>query len=222
MRKVGDEFMRQIEPIAAYVPYMTAVGNHESKYNFSNYANRFSMMDKSGTLNNFFYSFNIGPAHIISYSTEFYFYLKYGWQQGSPAISLVREKPPGGKSTRKQRLQFRRKYCSQGISPDKDHSYERLWPVYDGVVYKGNGTDPYVNPEGTCTRRHRSCRKLGEPLAFRDESETLERCSNFRLWLHEAPPDQQDSHSSCSRYQPERNQKVVDSVYIVKDKPRNF
>ena len=26
---VGDEFMRQLEPIAAYVPYMTAVGNHE-------------------------------------------------------------------------------------------------------------------------------------------------------------------------------------------------
>lgn len=27
--RVGDEFMRQIEPIAAYVPYMVAVGNHE-------------------------------------------------------------------------------------------------------------------------------------------------------------------------------------------------
>lgn len=26
---VGDEFMRQIETIAAYVPYMTCVGNHE-------------------------------------------------------------------------------------------------------------------------------------------------------------------------------------------------
>jgi hypothetical protein len=25
----GDEFMRQIEPIAAYVPYMTCPGNHE-------------------------------------------------------------------------------------------------------------------------------------------------------------------------------------------------
>ena len=28
--QVGDEFMRQIETIAAYVPYMTTVGNHES------------------------------------------------------------------------------------------------------------------------------------------------------------------------------------------------
>ena len=27
--RVGDVFMRQVEPIAAYVPYMTSPGNHE-------------------------------------------------------------------------------------------------------------------------------------------------------------------------------------------------
>lgn len=35
--RVGDEFMRQIESVAAYLPYMTVPGNHEEKYNFSNY-----------------------------------------------------------------------------------------------------------------------------------------------------------------------------------------
>ena len=35
--KVGDQFMQQIEGIAAYLPYMTVPGNHEEKYNFSNY-----------------------------------------------------------------------------------------------------------------------------------------------------------------------------------------
>lgn len=79
--KVGDEFMRQIEPIAAYLPYMTCVGNHENAYNFSNYANRFSMMDKTGKINNHYFSFDIGPAHIIAFSTEFYFFLQYGWKQ---------------------------------------------------------------------------------------------------------------------------------------------
>lgn len=79
--RTGDEFMRQIEPIAAYVPYMTCVGNHEQAYNFSNYANRFSMLQKTGEMNNHFYSFDIGPAHIIAFSTEFYFYLQYGWKQ---------------------------------------------------------------------------------------------------------------------------------------------
>lgn len=28
---VGDQFMRQIEPLAAYVPYMVCPGNHEEK-----------------------------------------------------------------------------------------------------------------------------------------------------------------------------------------------
>ena len=58
--QLGDRFIRQIEPIAAYVPYMTAVGNHEEKYNFSHYKARFSM---PGSENSLFYSFNLGAAH---------------------------------------------------------------------------------------------------------------------------------------------------------------
>ncbi len=29
--RVGDEFMRQIESIAAYIPYQVCPGNHENK-----------------------------------------------------------------------------------------------------------------------------------------------------------------------------------------------
>lgn len=78
---IGDEFMRQIETIAAYVPYQVCVGNHENAYNFSNYVNRFSMMNLEGDINNHFYSFDVGPAHVIAFSTEFYFYVWYGWEQ---------------------------------------------------------------------------------------------------------------------------------------------
>uniref|UniRef100_A0AC35TSV8 Purple acid phosphatase n=1 Tax=Rhabditophanes sp. KR3021 TaxID=114890 RepID=A0AC35TSV8_9BILA len=76
--KFGDEFFRQIEPIAAYIPYMVVPGNHESAYNFSHYKNRFTMPD---TEDNLFYSFDIGAAHIIGFSTEVYFYTSYGWNQ---------------------------------------------------------------------------------------------------------------------------------------------
>ncbi|XP_014863749.1 PREDICTED: iron/zinc purple acid phosphatase-like protein [Poecilia mexicana] len=73
--RIGDEFMRQIQSIAAYVPYMTCPGNHESTYNFSNYRNRFSMPGQTESL---WYSWDLGSAHIISFSTEVYFYLEYG------------------------------------------------------------------------------------------------------------------------------------------------
>jgi len=74
----GDEFMRQLEPAAAYVPYMTVVGNHEANYNFSHYVNRYTMPN---TDHNLFYSFDLGAAHFIAFSTEFYFSTNYGWEQ---------------------------------------------------------------------------------------------------------------------------------------------
>ncbi|KAI6224061.1 Purple acid phosphatase [Aphelenchoides besseyi] len=72
---VGDEFMRQIEPMAAYVPYMITAGNHEQKYNFSHYKERFTM---PGTDNNLFYSFDLGAAHFVTINSEAYYFLNYG------------------------------------------------------------------------------------------------------------------------------------------------
>lgn len=69
---VGDEFMRQIESVAGYVPYMTCPGNHEQMYNFSNYRNRFTMSGGDGT--GMYYSWDIGPAHIVSFNTEIYYW----------------------------------------------------------------------------------------------------------------------------------------------------
>lgn len=35
----------------------------------------------SGQINNHFYSFNIGTAHVVSINTEFYYYTQFGWDQ---------------------------------------------------------------------------------------------------------------------------------------------
>ena len=69
--------MEAIEPVASTVPYMTCPGNHESRYNFSHYKNRFSMPNYEST-ENLWYSFNLGPIHFVSYSTESYFDYKKG------------------------------------------------------------------------------------------------------------------------------------------------
>ena len=84
----GDQFMRDIQPMAANTPYMVAMGNHEAYYNFSHYTQRFrgqplpsktfgapqEVQTESGSApNNWFYSFNFGLGHFISISSEIYF-----------------------------------------------------------------------------------------------------------------------------------------------------
>ncbi len=84
--RVGDEFMNQLESIAGYLPYMTCPGNHEEAYNFSNYKARFSMpnhddVNSIGGDNNHFFSVDIGNVHLVSFSTEFYYFIQYGLLQ---------------------------------------------------------------------------------------------------------------------------------------------
>ncbi|XP_046711142.1 acid phosphatase type 7 isoform X2 [Silurus meridionalis] len=165
--RIGDEFMKQIESIAAYVPYMTCPGNHEWAY------------------------WNIGSAHIISFSTEVYFYLEYGldllfkqyeWLQKD----LVEANKPENRAARPWiiTMAHRPMYCSNDDKDDctkfesyvrhgrsdtmppapgledlfykhgvdlelwaHEHTYERLWPVYNYKVYNGSFDKPYVNPK---------------------------------------------------------------------------
>lgn len=93
--------MRQMEPIAAYVPYMVIAGNHEDDgKNFSHYVNRFTMPNSPFKDNQvyryvdlfvnllkiylecisfFSFSFDLGPVHFVAVSTEYYgFFYEYG------------------------------------------------------------------------------------------------------------------------------------------------
>jgi acid phosphatase type 7 len=75
----GDKWLNLIQPVAATLAYMVLPGNHEAGRNFSHYMNRFKMprnQENQGT--NLFYSFNIGLAHFIMFSTEQYFYEELG------------------------------------------------------------------------------------------------------------------------------------------------
>ncbi|XP_019768604.2 acid phosphatase type 7 [Dendroctonus ponderosae] len=183
---VGDEFMRQIEPIAAYLPYMTCPGNHEEAYNFSNYKARFSM---PGAPDSVMYSFDIGPMHIISISTELYYFLNFGlkslvfqfeWlkndliqanlpenREKHPWIVVVGHRPmycsnlnpddcTHHETLTRVGLPFLHMFglenllCNYGVDLEiwaHEHSYERLWPIYDYKVYNGSYEAPYTNPK---------------------------------------------------------------------------
>eukprot|EP00946_MAST-07B_sp_MAST-7B-sp1_P003010 g3010.t1 len=80
---VGDQFMRNIEQVAAFVPYMAALGNHEDGDTaMAHYLERFRQMPStSGSVpmdnvyggmakNTWYYSWDAGLVHYISMSTE--------------------------------------------------------------------------------------------------------------------------------------------------------
>lgn len=82
----------------------------------------------SGEMNNHFFSFNIGPAHIISFSTEFYFFINYGWRQIQRQYKwleqdLIEANKP---ENRKERpwiitMGHRPMYCSNNDNDDCTH-----------------------------------------------------------------------------------------------------
>ncbi|XP_013400248.1 acid phosphatase type 7 isoform X2 [Lingula anatina] len=185
--RIGDAFMRQIETVAAYVPYMTCPGNHEAAYNFSHYKYRFNM--PGDEQKNMYYSFNMGPAHIISFSTEYYYEVSYGWSQIFTQYfwlekDLQEANKPENRAKRPWIIVFghRPMYCSNADDPTMcsnidnyvrvgiphvhafsledlfykygvdlhfyghEHSYERMWPVYNRKVCNGSNDEPYHNP----------------------------------------------------------------------------
>uniref|UniRef100_A0A1I7ZE13 Purple acid phosphatase n=1 Tax=Steinernema glaseri TaxID=37863 RepID=A0A1I7ZE13_9BILA len=178
----GDEFMRQIEPIAAYIPYMTCVGNHENAYNFSHYVNRLTMPKSD---HNLYYSFDVGNVHFLVFSTEFYYFTNYGWNQIRTQWEWINEDLKKAQANRDKvpwiiTMGHRPMYCSTFDGDDctkyetivrvglplthayglenlfykygvdlelwaHEHSYERMYPLYNRTVYN-SASDPYVDP----------------------------------------------------------------------------
>ncbi|XP_076463658.1 acid phosphatase type 7-like isoform X2 [Babylonia areolata] len=256
--RVGDEFLRQIEPIAANLPYMTCPGNHEMKYNFSNYKHRFVMPgDELGE--KMFYSFNMGPAHIISLSTEYYFFIYYGIVQPIEQYrwlekDLIEANKPENRAKRPWIITMghRPMYCSNkngddctrhesiirtgipfihwlGLEPlyqkygvdlalwAHEHSYERLWPVFDRKVYNGSVKEPYTNPgapvhiitgSAGCQEIHDNFTKnTAEWSAFRSDD-----YGYTRMTIHNS------THLYMEQVSDNKDGKILDSLWIKKAK----
>ena len=127
--------------------------------------------------NNHFWSYNIGPAHIISFSTEFYFFTEYGTHQIDNQLAWLKQDLEKANQSRSERpwiiTMAHRPFYSQYGDKDKDaellrnaleklfneykvdlsiwghmHIYQRMFPVYNGKI-TNNQTDCYINPQAT-------------------------------------------------------------------------
>ncbi|XP_073248091.1 acid phosphatase type 7-like [Porites lutea] len=253
--QVGDDFMNQIQPIAAYLPYMTCPGNHEQAYNFSNYRSRFSM---PGNSEGIFYSWNIGPAHIISISTEVYFFLNYGLEQVVQQYDWLEKDLQEAASPKNRKLHpwiitmgHRPMYCSNSDGDDctkhesvvrggltskhlfpledlfykygvdlsiwaHEHSYERLFPIYNRQVCNGSMEEPYTNPcapvhittgSAGCQEDHDPFEKDYPPwTAYRSEDYGYTRMTIFN-----------ETHLFMDQVSVDKEGEVIDKVWIIKD-----
>lgn len=141
-----------------------------------------------GNTEGIMYSFNLGPVHFISISTEVYYFMNYGIK---PLVFqyewLEKDLQEANKPENRKKqpwivvMGHRPMYCSDDDQDDcthhetltrvglpflhmfglekllydynvdlniwaHEHTYERLWPVYDYKVYNGSYLKPYHNP----------------------------------------------------------------------------
>lgn len=253
---IGDEFMNQIQQIAAYVPYMVCAGNHEEKYNFSNYRARFSMPGNSESL---FYSFDLGPVHFIGISTEVYYFLNYGFKQLVKQYDwlekdLKEASKPENRALRPWIIVYghRPMYCSNGNTADcsqhetftrvglpfikmfgmedlfyehgvdvqiwaHEHSYERLWPLYDYKVYNGSYEEPYTNPKAAIhvITGSAGCDEGRTPFLWDRPAWSAFRSDDYgytRLKAHN------ETHLYFEQVSVDKKGEIIDSFWIIKDK----
>ncbi|XP_072168114.1 acid phosphatase type 7-like [Diadema setosum] len=247
--ETGDSFMRQIQPVAGYLPYMTCPGNHEYHYNFSNYKNRFTMPNYEKS-ENLWYSWNIGPAHIVSLSTEVYFFLEFGFHQIFEQLSwlekdLEEATKPENRAVRPWIITMghRPAYCTNDDSDDcsgnesiirksfedifyqngvdvefwaHEHSYERMWPLYNRTVCNGSVSEPYTNPKAPvhivtgsagCREKHDTFGHTEPWDAFRSDDYGYTRMKIIN-----------STHIKFEQVSDEKDGAVIDQFTLIKDK----
>ncbi|XP_029475711.1 acid phosphatase type 7 isoform X2 [Rhinatrema bivittatum] len=253
--RIGDAFMRQIESVAAYVPYMTCPGNHEEKYNFSNYRNRFSM---PGNTESLWYSWDIGPAHIISFSTEVYFYPEYGPELvGEQYLWLERDLQEASKPAKRRQhpwlitMGHRPMYCSNNDQDDctehesivrlglpdhqfgledlfykygvdlelwaHEHSYERLWPLYDYKVFNGSTEAPYTNPRAPVhiITGSAGCKERLDPFVPEPRNWSAVRIEDYGYTRMQIL---NKTHIYLQQVSDDQDGRIVDSIWLIKEK----
>lgn len=69
---IWDLYQEEQTVYALQVPQMTTIGNHEEFANATAFANRYRMPSEStdGKGGNFYFSYNVGPVHMIAFSTD--------------------------------------------------------------------------------------------------------------------------------------------------------
>lgn len=228
--------------------------------NFSNYRARFSM---PGGSENLFFSFDLGPVHFISITTEVYYFLQYGikplvMQYQWLEKDLAEATKPENRAKRPWIVTFghRPMYCSNDNGDDcsnhetvvrkglpivdffgleelfykngvdveiwaHEHSYERLWPIYDYKVYNGSKEFPYVNPKAPVhlVTGSAGCKEGREPF-FKHIPEWSAYHSQDYGYTRMTAVNK--THMYFEQVSDDKNGDIIDQFWVVKDKHGSY
>lgn len=176
----ADDYFAANEPVYAELPSLVCPGNHESSYNFQHYTYRWNTnpvntgplppaagKEVAGQPNNWWFSYDVGNVHVLSYSTEVFFdYIHMlpsmlAWIQADldlanrnrqkiPWIIMIGHRPnycscdgdcDGAATTTRtllEPLMFR--FGVDLMINAHEHNYERLYATYKSTHVAGNGS----------------------------------------------------------------------------------
>eukprot|EP01103_Thecamoeba_quadrilineata_P009929 TRINITY_DN2034_c0_g1_i4.p1 TRINITY_DN2034_c0_g1~~TRINITY_DN2034_c0_g1_i4.p1 ORF type:complete len:366 (-),score=59.14 TRINITY_DN2034_c0_g1_i4:38-1135(-) len=248
----GDAYMNRIQPIAGNMPYMTCIGNHEDNYAFSNYINRFFMPGDSqnmwyswnmGPIHFVAYSTEVYFTDSLIYTKE----RQIEWLQDDltkanknrdeqPWIIAYGHRPmycsnadgdDCTKNTSLVRAGLEDLFFEQGIDliiEAHEHSYERLWPVFNETVTQFNYSNPLapvhiISGAAGCNEQDGYCinpiyRSLGEWSAFRSSGVTTYGYGKLVVY--------NSTHLHWQELQTLEEDKILDEIWIVQDRHGPF
>jgi hypothetical protein len=171
--RVGDDFMRGMQPVTAANPYLLVPGNHEAHHDFKHYRNRFAGLNRlaaaSGSDDLFWYSVDQPQVHMVFFNTEVFEAAKasgdnatvvrqFQWLDADlrEANKHRAERPWivtfGHKCDWHDHVKFkalRELFHDQGVDLHvcgHEHNYQRLYPGIKDRVDRPGRPDAFVDP----------------------------------------------------------------------------
>jgi Icc-related predicted phosphoesterase len=175
--KVGNNFMEFMTPFTRSIPFMATSGNHETKYNYTDYIQRFNLPLKEEN-KNLYYSYDINDVHFVALPSDYAIegnetneseILKMiTWLKNDLQVSQNKKwkivymhrplycsdfsKETCNRESEQMRKLFEDIFYEFKIDlvlAGHVHNYERLLPIYKGKADNESSSSPntYINPK---------------------------------------------------------------------------
>ena len=97
-----------------------------------------------------------------------------------------------------------------------EHSYERLWPIYDYKIYNGSYQEPYKNPQAPVhiITGSAGCKEGREPFKGKSPEWSAFHSQDYGYTILEA---HNNTHLQFKQISVDKEGQVIDEFFLIKD-----